>query len=91
MVVSYSQLYTVRYTLRGTEDVDLKIAVSDDSERLNTRKGAFCVTIFHNGINGFLTCALDLSQSCRMLRSTGGMRTNSQPAAPHFRVQRTRA
>jgi len=39
MVVSYSQLYTVRYTPRGTEDVDLKIAVSDDSERVNTRKG----------------------------------------------------
>ena len=61
------------------------------SERVNARKGTFCVTVSHNGINGFLTRPLDLSQSCRILRSTGGMRTNSQPAAPSCWVQRTRA
>jgi len=45
----------------------------------------------HTGINGFLTRILALSQTCRISRSTGGMRTNSQPTAPYCAVQSTRA
>ena len=36
-------------------------------ERVSARKGTFCVTVIHNGINGFRTRPLDLSQSLRML------------------------
>ena len=28
-------------------------------DRVHIRKGTFCVTVFHNGINGFLTRARD--------------------------------
>jgi len=47
--------------------------------------------ISYTGIKGFLTRTLSRSQSRRMFTSTGGMRTNLQPARPHSFVQITRA
>src|SRR5579864_612139 len=71
----------------GTPSIKLTGCAQQGKERKSVPRCSFR----HNANNGCLIRHLRLSHSCKMLRSTGGMRRNSQPAAPYCLVHKTRA